>query len=77
TIVAKDTATGTKTDTPVVDVPASVSVVTQKELEERHVDNLQQAVAYTAGVFSDEFGNDDRSICFGACGGILGNDGAI
>ncbi|MGO7580914.1 TonB-dependent siderophore receptor [Rhizobium ruizarguesonis] len=60
TIVAKDTATGTKTDTPVVDVPASVSVVTQKELEERHVDNLQQAVAYTAGVFSDEFGNDDR-----------------
>jgi len=60
TIVAKDTATGTKTDTPIIDIPASVSVVTEKELEERHVDNLQQAIAYTAGVFSDEFGNDDR-----------------
>jgi iron complex outermembrane receptor protein len=60
TIVAKDTATGTKTDTPVIDVPASVSVITQKELEARHVESLQQAVAYTSGVFTDEFGNDDR-----------------
>jgi iron complex outermembrane receptor protein len=60
TIVAKDTATGTKTNTPIIDIPASVSVVTQKELEERHVESLQQAVAYTSSVFSDEFGNDDR-----------------
>ncbi|MDL2398302.1 TonB-dependent siderophore receptor [Rhizobium mayense] len=60
TIVATDTMTGTKTDTPIIDIPAAVSVVTEKELEERHVDNLQQAVAYTAGVFTDEFGNDDR-----------------
>ncbi|RUX28478.1 TonB-dependent siderophore receptor [Mesorhizobium sp. M7A.F.Ca.US.011.01.1.1] len=61
TIVAEDTATGTKTDTPIVDVPASVSVVTQKELEARHVESLQQAVAYTSSVLTDEFGNDDRS----------------
>ncbi|AMY02858.1 TonB-dependent siderophore receptor [Mesorhizobium ciceri] len=60
TIVAKDTATATKTDTPIVDVPASVSVVTQKELEARHVESLQQAVAYTSSVLTDEFGNDDR-----------------
>ncbi|ESZ25533.1 TonB-dependent siderophore receptor [Mesorhizobium sp. L2C084A000] len=60
TIVAEDTATGTKTDTPIVDVPASVSVVTQKELEARHVESLQQAVAYTSSVLTDEFGNDDR-----------------
>ncbi|RWB02313.1 MAG: TonB-dependent siderophore receptor [Mesorhizobium sp.] len=60
TIVAEDTATGTKTDTPIVNVPASVSVVTQKELEARHVESLQQAVAYTSSVLTDEFGNDDR-----------------
>lgn len=60
TIVAKDTATGTKTDTPIIDVPASVSVITQKELEQRHVESLQQAVAYTSSVLADEFGNDDR-----------------
>ncbi|TWF58367.1 TonB-dependent siderophore receptor [Neorhizobium alkalisoli] len=60
TIVAKDTTVGSKTDTPVVDLPASVSVITQKELETRHVDSLQQAVAYTSSVLTDEFGNDDR-----------------
>ncbi|RUW57752.1 TonB-dependent siderophore receptor [Mesorhizobium sp. M7A.F.Ca.US.008.03.1.1] len=60
TIVANDTAIATKTDTPIVDVPASVSVVTQKELEARHVESLQQAVAYTSSVLTDEFGNDDR-----------------
>ncbi len=60
TIVAKNSATGTKTDTPVIDVPASVSVITQKELELRHVDSLQQAVAYTSSVSADEFGSDDR-----------------
>lgn len=60
TIVATETATGSKTDTPVIDLPASVSVVTQKELETRHVESVQQAVSYTAGVFADEFGNDDR-----------------
>ncbi|RWP86737.1 MAG: TonB-dependent siderophore receptor [Mesorhizobium sp.] len=60
TIVAEDTATGTKTDTPIVNVPASISVVTQKELEARHVESLQQAVAYTSSVLTDEFGNDDR-----------------
>nr|WP_299506142.1 TonB-dependent siderophore receptor [uncultured Rhizobium sp.] len=60
TIVGKNSATGTKTDTPVIDVPASVSVITQKELEQRHVDSLQQAVAYTSSVFTDEFGSDDR-----------------
>ncbi|WP_040592495.1 TonB-dependent siderophore receptor [Mesorhizobium metallidurans] len=60
TIVAEDTATGTKTEMPIVDVPASVSVVTQKELEARHVESLQQAIAYTSSVFTDEFGTDDR-----------------
>jgi len=58
--VAEDTATGTKTDAAIIDIPASVSVVTQKELETRHVQNLQQAISYTSGVFSDEFGSDDR-----------------
>lgn len=60
TFVARNSAAGTKTDTPVVEVPASVSVVTQKELEQRHVESLQQAVAYTSSVLTDEFGNDDR-----------------
>lgn len=60
TIVAKDSATGTKTDTPIIDIPGAVSVVTQKELETRNVQNLQEALSYTSGVTVDEYGSDDR-----------------
>ncbi|TRL37800.1 TonB-dependent siderophore receptor [Rhizobium straminoryzae] len=59
-VVAKQARTATKTDTPILDVPASVSVVTQKEIEERGTTNTQEVLAYTAGVFVDEFGSDDR-----------------
>lgn len=60
TIVAKDTASGSKTDTPVIDIPQAVSVVTMKEMETRGVSDMQAAVAYTSGVVTDEFGSDDR-----------------
>src|SRR5262245_36106864 len=32
--IAQDTTTGSKTDTPLIEIPESVSVVTQKELED-------------------------------------------
>ncbi|MBB4952603.1 iron complex outermembrane receptor protein [Agrobacterium vitis] len=60
TIVAKDTATGSKTDTPIIDIPQAVSVVTMQEMETRGVSDMQAAVAYTSGVVTDEFGSDDR-----------------
>jgi iron complex outermembrane receptor protein len=60
TVVAKETETGTKTDTPIEDIPAAVSVVTQKELEARDVKNIQEAISYTSGVLVDEFGSDSR-----------------
>jgi iron complex outermembrane recepter protein len=60
TIVATDSTTGSKTDTPIIDVPQAVSVVTAKEMEVRGVSDMQAAVAYTAGVVTDEFGSDDR-----------------
>ncbi|MDO6966699.1 TonB-dependent siderophore receptor [Rhizobium alvei] len=60
TIVAKTSRLGTKTDTEIENIPAAVSVVTQKELETRAVKSVQQAVSYTAGVVTDEYGSDDR-----------------
>ena len=60
TIVAGYTATGSKTVTPVLDVPAQVSVVTAKELQTRAPDNLSQALSYTASVSVDEYGSDNR-----------------
>ena len=60
TIVAKSARTSSKTDTPLLDASASVSVVTQKELEERGVTTLDEALSYTPGVSTDIYGSDNR-----------------
>lgn len=60
TIVATESATATKTDTPILETPAAISVVTQKEMENQGVKDLQEAVSYVAGVVVDEFGSDNR-----------------
>ena len=60
TIVAQNSTTGSKTDTRIVDLPAAVSVVTQKEMDRRGVKKLDEVLAYTAGVTTDMYGSDDR-----------------
>lgn len=60
TIVAKTTRTSSKTSTPVLDAPAAVSVVTAKEMRERDVTTLDEALAYTPGVSTDIYGSDNR-----------------
>lgn len=58
--VPTDNGTATKTDTPILETPQSVSVVTQDELQLLHVQNLEQATRYTAGIVSGSYGADDR-----------------
>jgi len=53
-------ATGTKTDTALVEVPQSVSVITLEELKDRNVHSLDQALQYTPGVSPSVYGQDDR-----------------
>ena len=59
-IVAHDTSTGNKMETPLLDLSSSVSVVTEAEMERRGVQDLAQALAYTSGVSVDGYGSDDR-----------------
>ncbi len=59
-IVAGAESSGTKMETDVLDSSASVSVVTQAEIEKRNAENLQDILAYTSGVTVDEWGADDR-----------------
>ncbi|MDT4800692.1 Ferrichrome outer membrane transporter/phage receptor [compost metagenome] len=59
--VVTRTAAGTKTDTPILEVPRSVSVVTREQLDERPVLNLNDALRYTAGVLSSGYGSDSRA----------------
>ncbi|YCI03395.1 TonB-dependent siderophore receptor [Ensifer sp. D2-11] len=57
--VAKATATGSKTATPLNEIPQSVSVVGREELDDRAVVNkVDEALRYTPGVLSAPFGTD-------------------
>ncbi|WP_029146790.1 TonB-dependent siderophore receptor [Methylophilus sp. 5] len=58
--VAKRSATGSKTDTPITEVPQSISVVTRDEMDARNVQTLTDTVAYTSGVRVGAFGFDPR-----------------
>ncbi|MDB6061579.1 MAG: TonB-dependent siderophore receptor family protein 6 [Verrucomicrobiaceae bacterium] len=51
-VVAKRSATGTKTDTPLRETPMSISVITREQIDHQKADSLDQAFEYTAGVFS-------------------------
>ncbi|MGC1301984.1 MAG: TonB-dependent siderophore receptor [Caulobacteraceae bacterium] len=45
-----DASAGTKSDTPLVETPQSITVITRDELDLRGVDSLSEALHYTAGV---------------------------
>ncbi|GAC1039365.1 TonB-dependent siderophore receptor [Pseudomonas sp. No.117] len=48
--VAKRTLTGSKTDTPINEIPQAISVVTRDEMDQRGVQDFNAAVAYTPGI---------------------------
>ncbi|NMP27807.1 ferrichrome porin FhuA [Rahnella sp. SAP-1] len=52
TIAAKQSATGTKTDTPIVKTPQSISVVTREEMDTRQPTTVKEALNYAPGVFA-------------------------
>lgn len=56
--VAKDTQTGMKTDTPILQIPQAVSVVGRTEMDDQGAQTVDQALRYTAGVFAQPFGAD-------------------
>lgn len=58
--VAARSATGTKTDTSILENPQSVSVVTRKEINARNVQTVTEAVQYTPGVSVDQLGMDNQ-----------------
>ncbi|SCB19277.1 iron complex outermembrane recepter protein [Bradyrhizobium yuanmingense] len=58
--VASSSSAGTKTNTPLLETPQSISVVTRKELNDRAVQTLTQAVGYEPGVRIDASGYDPR-----------------
>jgi TonB-dependent siderophore receptor len=62
--VGKSDRIGTKTDTPLVEIPQSVSVVTQDQIEDQRPRTLNEALTYTAGANPNTFGFDTRYDAF-------------
>ncbi len=59
-IVATTTTSGGKIAAPLLDTPASVSVITAKEVQQRDAQTTEEVLQYTAGVSTDFYGSDDR-----------------
>ena len=58
--LAKRSATGMKTDTPIIETPQSISVVTADRIKAIGATRLQDALAYTPGVNTSPWG--DQSV---------------
>ncbi|CAB3919414.1 Ferrichrome outer membrane transporter/phage receptor [Achromobacter aegrifaciens] len=54
--VATVSASATKTDTPLIETPQSVSVVTREQITEQGAQTLNQVLRYTAGVATESRG---------------------
>ena len=54
--VAKRSDVGTKTDTPLIETPQSISVVPKDQIQQQDAQTLNQALHYTAGVVTETRG---------------------
>lgn len=61
TIVATELWGGGKVATSILDTPASVSVITEKEMRNRRATTLEEVLSYSAGIHTDYWGTDDRN----------------
>ncbi|MDB5654622.1 MAG: TonB-dependent siderophore receptor [Tardiphaga sp.] len=59
--VATRSGTGTKTDTPLIETPQSISVVTQDQIQAQAVQSVGQAIRYTTGAHGEVAGADART----------------
>lgn len=71
--VATRSSTGTKTNTPLKEIPQSISVITADQIKDQAAENMQQVLRYTAGVRAEMYGVDNRGDWFSMRGGSEGS----
>lgn len=59
-IVATTSQAGSKTPTPLIKTPQSISVITRDQMDAQDVSSVPQALRYTAGVVSEYRGSSNR-----------------
>src|ERR1700736_2731750 len=57
---AGSSTSATKTDAPLIEIPQSVSVVTEDQLTSRNVQTVAEAIRYTGSVDVDTYGTETR-----------------
>ena len=61
TATGQDSATSsTKTNTPIIESPQSISIISREEIDLRASPSIADALSYTAGVQAEAFGIDSR-----------------
>ena len=58
--VAKRSVTATKTNTPLIETPQSITVVGREQIDAQKAQTLSQATRYAAGIYAEAFGADSR-----------------
>jgi iron complex outermembrane receptor protein len=58
--VRRRSDSATKTVTPLVETPQSISVIGSEEMAARGVTSVTEAVRYTPGILAETYGSDDR-----------------
>lgn len=59
-VVPQRSLSGTKTDTPLLEVPQSVSVITREQLNNQNVQSVTEALRYVPGVKTETYGVDPK-----------------
>jgi iron complex outermembrane receptor protein len=62
--VASRTTSGTKTDTPLLQTPQAVTVISADQIATQKAQTISEALRYAPGVKSEPFGNDTRNDWF-------------
>lgn len=69
--VATYTDAGTKTDTPLWEIPNSVYVITKQEIQDQQAQNIREALRYMPGVYSEKTGTASNGNAGTSGGGFM------
>lgn len=73
--VPKRTASATKTDTPMIEIPQSISIIGRDEIEATGAQDVSDIVARTPGIAVNTYGPDNRGWEYISMRGFPGNTG--
>ncbi|MFT8645208.1 MAG: TonB-dependent siderophore receptor [Gluconacetobacter sp.] len=66
--VAETTMAGTKTNTPITEIPNSIYVITKQQMVDQQPQNITDALRYTPGIYAEAYGGGST----GAAGSLNG-----